>query len=137
VLAVNDAGLISNKLTVQQSHDTGQVAGTYGVFHQGNVKSIFKNASGTTVAVATAMRCRLPIRLLLKTRLKWRQRGKIAVGALFGRRRVYRNLDSIAVTPVADIETIHKEERADNKALAIIHKGNILSIDVRFEGPYS
>ncbi len=52
VLAVNDAGLITNKLTVQQSHDTVKAQGTYGVFYQGIVKSLFKNGSGTTVAVA-------------------------------------------------------------------------------------
>ena len=138
VLAVNDAGLISNKLTVQQSHDTARLQGTYGVFHQGNVKSIFKNASGTTVAVADSYAVSPSDSFAFKDTLK------VAAGAVKLLLALYSadgafigNLDSIALTPVADIETIHKEERADNKALAIIHKGNILSIDVRFEGPYS
>jgi hypothetical protein len=125
-------------LTVQQSHDTARLQGTYGVFHQGNVKSIFKNASGTTVAVADSYAVSPSDSFAFKDTLK------VAAGAVKLLLALYSadgafigNLDSIAVTPVADIETIHKEERADNKALAIIHKGNILSIDVRFEGPYS
>jgi hypothetical protein len=138
VLAVNDAGLITNRLTVQQSRDTVKAQGTYGVFYQGNVKSLFKNASGTTVAVADSYAVLATDSFAFKDTLKVAASAAKLILALYSEGGTFiGNLDSIAVSPVADIKTIRKEERADKKVIAIIQKGNILSIDVRYEGPYS
>jgi hypothetical protein len=52
VLDVNAAGLITKKLTVQQTADTVTLNGTFGIFSPGVVKTQFCNASGTVVAIA-------------------------------------------------------------------------------------
>jgi hypothetical protein len=138
VLAVNDAGLITSKLTVQQSHDTARLQGTYGIFYQGNVKSIFKNASGTTVSVADSYAVSPSDSFAFKDSLKVVAGASKLLLALYSAGGGFiGNLDSIAVTPVADIKTIYKNRTADNRAFSLYQKGNVLSIDVRYEGRYS
>jgi hypothetical protein len=138
VLAVSDAGLITSKLTIQQSHDTVKAQGTYGIFYQGNVKSLFKNASGTTVAVADSYAVSPSDSFAFKDTLKVASSAAKLLLALYSDGGGFiGNLDSITVTPVEDIKTIYRNRTADNKAFSLYQKGNVLSIDVRYEGRYS
>jgi hypothetical protein len=50
VCSVNNAGLITKPLAAQQTSDSVRVRGTYGVFYQGYVKSVFLDASGTVLS---------------------------------------------------------------------------------------
>jgi hypothetical protein len=55
VLAVNKAGLITNKLSIQKTADVVSASGTFGVFLPGTVKMQFCNAAGSVVAVADSV----------------------------------------------------------------------------------
>ncbi|MBN1307081.1 MAG: hypothetical protein JXA18_04130 [Chitinispirillaceae bacterium] len=51
VLAVNKAGLVTKKLSLQQTGDTILVSGTFGIFHPGTVKTQLCTPGGEVVGV--------------------------------------------------------------------------------------
>jgi hypothetical protein len=55
VLDVNTAGLITKRLTAQQTADSVTLNGSFGVFYPGKVKTQFCNATGGVVATADSI----------------------------------------------------------------------------------
>jgi hypothetical protein len=55
VYSVNNAGLITRPLSARKSGDSVSVLGVYGVFYPGYVKSVFIDASGTTLSIADSV----------------------------------------------------------------------------------
>jgi hypothetical protein len=55
VLEVNDAGLITKKLTAEENGTTLRIDGTFGVFHPGTVKAELHNATDEVVAVVDSV----------------------------------------------------------------------------------
>ena len=137
VLAVNDAGLTTNKLTIKQSHDTVMAQGTYGVFYQGSVKSVFKSAAGIAIAAADSYAVSPSDSFAFKDTLKAAANAAKLVLSLYAADGSFMgNLDSIAITPVGILKPVSKSPVIDIEAVTINKKGNVLSIDVPYEGNY-
>jgi hypothetical protein len=139
VLAVNNAGLLSKKLTIQQSNDTVKAQGVYGVFYQGTVKSVFKTASGATVAVADSNAVSPLDSFAFNDTLKVPATAAVLQLALYTANGVFiDNIDSIAVVPPAagkGAEAVHGKPLALD--FKIFTKKNNLSVHAPFEGNFS
>jgi hypothetical protein len=139
VYSVNDAGLITKPLSVQQMQDTVLVKGVYGVFYQGTVKPTFKSATGTVVSEAASHAVTPLDSFALKDTLKVPAGATRLVlaaytldGALAG------NLDSIAVTPTS---VMRSGSRAAGlygaMPMSLRRSGTQLGISVNGSGDYS
>jgi hypothetical protein len=103
VLAVTSAGLITEKLTVQQTDDTLSVKGSFGVFYQGYVKTQFCDASKNIIFTADSVQVSPTDSFFVNKKLK------IPAGATFVQFTVFDSkgtvvgiLDSAAVpTPLS------------------------------------
>jgi hypothetical protein len=139
VLAVNNAGLLSKKLTIQQTHDTVKAQGVYGIFYEGTVKSIFKTAAGATVAVADSNTVSPLDSFAYNDTLKVPATAAVLALALYTVNGGFvGNLDSIAVAPSAIFEGAEaKRGTIIAPDFKIFAKGNGVSIRVPFEGNYS
>jgi hypothetical protein len=131
VYSVNDAGLITKPLAAQQTKDTVRVQGTYGVFYPGMVKSVFRNASGTIVAVADSHAV-TPLDSFV-----YRDTLKVPAGAVRLLLASYTidgafagYLDSTAVTPTAAGRSVYPRGRTGGPLFSIVQKGSSLLIAI-------
>jgi hypothetical protein len=137
VLAVNDAGIITNKLTAQQSRDSLKLQGTYGIFYLGTAKAIFTNATGVAVAAADSFAVSPSDSFVFKDTLLVPAKAAKLMLSLYGADGSFiGNLDSIAVTPVGTIETSGATCRA-LQGITVGLQGRAVSIDVASKGNYS
>jgi hypothetical protein len=139
VYSVNNAGLITKPLAVQQTNDTVRAQGTYGVFYPGKIKSIFTNASGTTIAVADSSVVTPLDSFVFKDTLKVPGGAARLVLAAYNLNGTFiANLDSIAVTPTGVIipesgaTSLHS-----NSLVSISQSGAQLRITVNTLGNFS
>lgn len=139
VLAVNSSGLITHRLSVKQSHDTAVVSGTYGVFYNGTVKSVFKNAAGTALAVADSYSVSpvdsfvLSDRLLVPTNAASLQLALYTTAGNFA-----GALDSVPVTPTAVFRGGGNGMSLKvGESVRLTTTAHALSIHVPFSGRYS
>jgi hypothetical protein len=135
ILAVNDAGLITKKITVQQSQDSVKAQGVYGVFYQGVVKSLFKNSAGATVAIADSITVSPLDSFTYSVTYKVPGNAVKLFLALYGKSGAFiGNLDSASLQP----SNLSKEGKFSMEALSqtpsIYVKGNVLYIHPLFEG---
>jgi len=139
VLAVNDAGLITKKLTIQQSNDTVRAQGVYGIFFQGTVKSVFKTAAGTTVAVADSQAVSPLDSFTFNAALKVPANAAKLILVSYGMSGAFiGNLDSISMQP-ATISSRGAILRDDYnlQETAFYAQGKHLSIQTALRGNYS
>jgi hypothetical protein len=139
VYSVNDAGVITRPLAVQQTNDSVRAQGTYGIFYPGKIKSVFKNASGTTLAVADSSSVTPLDSFVLKSTLKVPSGAARLVlaaytldGAFIG------NLDTIVLTPSAIIGTGScTADRNIDSYVSINHSGVLMQITVSLNEKFS
>jgi hypothetical protein len=139
VYSVNDAGLITRPLSAQQTNDSVRLLGTYGVFYPGTVKYVFKNASGTTLAVADSSDVTPLDSFVFRDTLKVPTGTARLVLAAYNLGGVFvGNLDSIAISPSA---VINDGSRSMNRNavpnVRLRKSGARLRIEVNGSGPFS
>jgi hypothetical protein len=136
VYSVNNAGLVTRPLTVQQTQDTVRVHGVYGIFYQGTVKPVFTNATGAFVAAADSYSVTPTDSFVLNDTLKvpsGASRLFLAAynidGAFVG------NLDSVSVTPITTSCTKAQDVFPfDGSPLSVTHNAAGLCINVNGRG---
>jgi len=137
VMAVNDAGIITNKLTAQQSGDSVKLQGTYGIFYQGAAKAVFINATGVALAAADSFAVSPSDSFVFKDTLLVPAKAAKLMLALYGADGSFiGNLDSIAVTPVGTIESSLAPCRAVQR-ITLGLQDRVVSIDAASKGNYS
>ncbi len=139
VLAVNNSGLITHRLSVKQSHDTAVVSGTYGVFYNGTVKSVFKNAAGAALAVADSYSVSPVDSFVYHNTLTVPANAVSLALALYNAQGVFAGyLDSAVVTPTAvfrgQADCMSLKAGESVRLMTTMHA---LSIHVPFSGRYS
>jgi hypothetical protein len=140
IYSVNSAGLITKPLdTAQTRPDTVVVEGSYGVFHQGKVRAIFKKADGTEIAVADSYAVAPTEYFDLKDTLKVPANAAKLFLALYTTDGKFAGaLDSSGVqSPTSGIAFDAPAARSVyGSALTIVKKANTLYIRVSFRGSY-
>ncbi len=139
VLAVNSAGLITNKLKATQPApaDSMSVTGTFGVFYPGKVKSQFCNATGAVVATADSVAVAPTDSLRVNTKFAVPAGATSLRLAAFGANgNPTGTLDSVAVpNPVSTQEPKTSSNRPGNISI-LTGKNRLLNIMVPYDGTF-
>jgi hypothetical protein len=135
VLDVNAAGLITKRLTAQQTADTATLTGTFGVFYPGKVKTQFCNATGGVVAIADS------VAVLPTDSLRVNKKLGVPAGAVGIRLAAFDaagtpigTLDSVAVPNPVNIRDLEKSSNRPGKISILSGKNGLLHIIIPFEG---
>ena len=139
VYSANNAGLITKPLAVQQTNDTVNAQGTYGVFYAGTIKSLFTTASGTTVAVADSYTVTPLDSFVFRDTLQVPPGAARLVLAAYDLNGIFvANLDSIAVIPSAVFVPQSGAAGLHGRSLmSISQSGTQLRIAVNSPGDFS
>ena len=138
VYSVNNTGLITKPLAIQQTKDSVRAQGTYGVFYPGTVKSIFASASGAAIAVADSYAVTPLDSFAFRDTLKVPSGAARLVLAGYNLNGAFiGNLDSIALTQTA---VVPEESRGaglnDGPFMSISQHGALLRIAVNGREKY-
>lgn len=139
VYSVNNVGLITKPLAVQQTNDSVRAQGTYGVFYPGTIRSVFKNASGATIAVADSYAVTPLDSFVFRDTLKVPSGAARLVLAGHNLNGAFvDNLDSIALTPSSIVpEGAYAAGRNDDSFLSIRQSGALLQITINSREKFS
>jgi hypothetical protein len=120
VLAVNASGLVTKKLTAQQTADTVTLAGTFGVFYPGKVKTQFCDVSGAVVSIADSAA------VLPSDSLRVNKKIGVPAGATSIRLAAFDTKGS--PTGTLDSVAVPNPVNTRNQKYAANHPGNILIV---------
>jgi len=139
VLAVNNAGLITHRLSASQSRDTITAKGTYGVFYPGFVKEVFKSSNGTTLSTADSVAVSPLDSFVLKDTLKVPTGAAFLHLALYTASGVFAGyLDSVTVTSTGVLHSSGRETNLSSlKNVLIVNSGTGVSMYVPFTRHYT
>jgi hypothetical protein len=137
VLDVNDAGLITSRLTAQHTADSMTIKGTYGIFYSGKVKCTYINNSNTEISSVDSFT------VIPTDSLKISKKIKVPDGAKTLRLEAYNNsgkkigtLDTIVVPPATSINQITFIKTMSKNSLVTSNNGNI-QVQINTPGEYS
>lgn len=137
VLDVNNAGLITSRLTATQSSDSMTVKGTYGLFYSGKVKCVYVNSENNEVATVDSF----PV--VPTDSLKVSKKYRVPGGATMFRLDAYNDfgkrigtLDTVHITPVSVTYKGNWANAATRKSAVSIKNGAI-HVQVTSPGNYS
>lgn len=137
VLDVNDAGLISSRLTATQSSDSMTVKGTYGLFYSGKVKCVYVNSENSEVATVDSF----PV--VPTDSLKVSKKYRVPGGATMFRLDAYNDagkrigtLDTVNITPVSVNYKSSIANAATRKSI-VSSKNGAIHFQITSPGNYS
>jgi hypothetical protein len=137
VLDVNDAGLITSRLTAQQTADSMSVKGTYGLFYPGKVKCVYVNSANSEIASVDSFS------VVPTDSLKVSKKYKVPSGAATLRLDAYNSsgkrigtLDTVKIDPVSIIDQGCIAKSATRNT-AVSSKNGTVQVHINTPGKYS